>query len=434
LFPIDLWFFIVTPPQEKHIAFSQALALLSLLFLTILSVPLLSWKSISALSSSKTIPQPPTILANIHLPITPKTTRPTQKTTRSTLKSKSTHSTMVSFSKVALLVSPFVSSTLARYTLAQNYTGRAFFDGFNFFEKPDPTNGHVKFIDKDDANKSGIAGFMSGGFANNAVYLGMDATNEAPDGRRAIRVESQQAFNHGLFIADIVHMPGGVCSTWPAFWLVGPNWPENGEIDILEGVNDQTSNKMALHTGPGAVISPEKKGFTGEMFTSNCDVNAPDQANNVGCLISDTDNATYGEGFNINGGGVYATEWSVDDIRIWFFPRDKIPADIASGNPQPSETWGVPRASFAGDYQVDDHFKDLKIVFDTTFCGDWAGAAWSASRCAALAPTCEEFVAKNSQAFREVYWAVNSLNVFTQTEDAPKERRRSGGAVLPALP
>ena len=22
------------------------------------------------------------------------------------------------------------------------------------------------------------------------------------------------------------------CGTWPAFWLVGPNWPNGGEIDV----------------------------------------------------------------------------------------------------------------------------------------------------------------------------------------------------------
>lgn len=31
-------------------------------------------------------------------------------------------------------------------------------------------------------------------------------------------------------------------------WTLGPDWPNNGEIDIIEGVNSELVNSMALHT------------------------------------------------------------------------------------------------------------------------------------------------------------------------------------------
>ena len=54
----------------------------------------------------------------------------------------------------------------------------------------------------------------------------------------SVRITSVKTFYHGLVIADFDRMPFG-CSVWPAFWTVGPNWPNNGEVDIVEGVNNK---------------------------------------------------------------------------------------------------------------------------------------------------------------------------------------------------
>lgn len=45
---------------------------------------------------------------------------------------------------------------------------------------------------------------------------------------------------------------------WPAFWMLGPGqWPEHGEIDILEDVNALSSASHTLHCGtyPGGVCN-----------------------------------------------------------------------------------------------------------------------------------------------------------------------------------
>jgi hypothetical protein len=50
-------------------------------------------------------------------------------------------------------------------------------------------------------------------FAN----IGVDHTNIATgSGRKSVRIESKKTYLHGLFIADMSHMPGGICGTWPA--------------------------------------------------------------------------------------------------------------------------------------------------------------------------------------------------------------------------
>lgn len=270
--------------------------------------------------------------------------------------------------EVLLLVSLFISSSAASYRLVQDYSGDKFFQGFDFFTDPDPTDGHVQFVPLQTANDTSLAGFMEGGNATTAIFMGVDSTEIAPKGRAAIRVASNQTFQHALVIADIVHMPGGICGTWPAFWMLGADWPNNGEIDIVEGVNDYFQNSMTLHTNAGVVIN-NGSDFAGDLVTANCDINAPDQAQNVGCSIADRSNLTFGNEFNTAGGGVFATEWTSQFIKIWFFPRGSFPSDVASGTPNPSTQWGTPNALFQGSFNMDEHFNDLQIVFDTTFCG-----------------------------------------------------------------
>lgn len=173
---------------------------------------------------------------------------------------------------------------------------------------------------------------------------------------------------------------------------------------------------MTLHTSAQLELhakSPDNH-FAGKITTSNCAVNAPNQLKNQGCAISDDNPITYGTSFNRNGGGVFAVERTSDFIAMWFFPRGKFPDDIVNSRPVPSVDWGAPRSVFRGNFSMDDHFAPQQIVFDTTFCGDWAGPAFQNSECAKLAPTCEEFVANNPAAFKQAYWAVNTLQVFQQ--------------------
>jgi hypothetical protein len=69
---------------------------------------------------------------------------------------------------------------------------------------------------------------------NNSVTISVDTTNKWPSGgpgRPAVRLISDNTYTHGLFILDLNHMPYG-CGTWPAFWLLGPEWPANGEIGM----------------------------------------------------------------------------------------------------------------------------------------------------------------------------------------------------------
>jgi hypothetical protein len=300
----------------------------------------------------------------------------------------------------------------ANYQIEDTYDHTNFFNEFSFFSGADPTNGFVQYSTASVANNSGLAGYSNG-----AVYLGVDSTTVNPaGGRGAVRLSSNKAYTHGLFIADISHMPGGICGVWPAFWTFGPNWPASGEIDIIEGVNAQATDAITLHTSAGCTMSG-----TGSLAGStlqNTDCNAGN--GNTGCSTSTANTQGYGAGFNANNGGVYAMEWTSSAIEVYFFPRNAIPGDITSGSPNPAG-WGTPVASFSGSgCDIDSHFMNHNIIFDTTFCGDWAGQVWSSGQCASLASTCDAYVAANPKAFTQAYWMINSVKVY-QTGAAKRD-------------
>ena len=332
---------------------------------------------------------------------------------------------MYSSSTVITLVAitSIVPPTLAAYTLVDSYTPSNWFSSFHFWDQKDPTNGFVKYQSLASAAKTGLIAIddNKSGSSVPAIYMGVDHTTKDPSGRASVRISSKKSYNHGLFIFDIEHSPGGICGTWPAFWMLSDSgkWPVGGEIDIFEGANDDRHNKMTLHTSPGCAI--QKTGYSGELETANCDVDAPGQGKNMGCGIRHRPKdekkrsmETFGQGMNQGGGGVWATSWTTDDISVYHFSRANVPKDIGSGQPDPTK-WGMPVAKFAGGCKIDEYFKNLNIIFNIAFCGDWAGAAWSSSEgCKAKAPSCQDYVRENPEAFKDAYWMIRSVKVYQE--------------------
>ncbi|KAG6167496.1 hypothetical protein E4U51_002836 [Claviceps purpurea] len=304
------------------------------------------------------------------------------------------------------------------YALATSYAGEALLSGFNWFDAPDPSHGFVSYQSRPNAEARGL---YSVDESTGVVRLGVDHTNVLPlsGGRPSIRLESKETYTHGLFVADFLHMPPSQCGLWPAFWSYGPNWPNDGEIDLIEGANDQHLNILSAHTSAGCTLSKnlESKALTPPR-TANCDVGTL----NVGCAYDAPakDTSSYGDGFNAAGGGVYAMEWDSEYIKIWHFARSQIPRDIKTKKPDP-KTWGLPDAIFGGDScDVDKYFKDMSLVININFCGDWGNAVWGKTDgCGKYASTCSEFVAKNPSAFSNAYWDIRYIDAYEKKTERP---------------
>jgi hypothetical protein len=246
-------------------------------------------------------------------------------------------------------------SIQAAYSLMDTYDSSNWLSKFDVQAIADPTHGFVNYVNQQQAQNQGLIRMQ-----NNQVYMGVDTTkvlNPNGVGRDSVRIQSKKAYNHALVIADFAHIPGSNCGAWPAFWMVGPNWPNQGELDILEGVNLNNYNQVTLHSSGGCVPSVGAGGESGRRI-GNADCGA--NGGFTGCGVESSSPVSYGTPFNANGGGVYAALWTGSAIKVWFFAARDVPVNIRNNNPDPS-SWGQPAANFGG-CNFDAKFSNMNIV------------------------------------------------------------------------
>lgn len=329
---------------------------------------------------------------------------------------------MPSFSKLLSVGTLLASSIIAqaagtdteskpaagKYHLSEKWHADTFLKHIKFFHAEDPTNGYVNYVDQQTAEKNGLFKIQSDG----SLYMGVDHTTTLDPngkGRDSVRIESKMYYDYGLYVADVAHMPGSICGAWPAFWSVGPKWPENGEVDIIEGVNTDSGNEVVLHTSGSCKMAQQD--MTGDLTDLECGLDVSP----VGCKVKGN-NGTSGTPFNKKGGGYYAMERTTDFVKIWYFPRGSEPKSLVNGSPDTS-TFGKPMAHMQGACDFGERFTAQKLVFNTDFCGDWAGGIFGEDgQCPMTDPnsftSCKNFVAKNPEEFKEAYWKINSVQIF----------------------
>jgi hypothetical protein len=276
------------------------------------------------------------------------------------------------------------------WTLASRFEGTNFFDeGFNI-GPPDQRN-FVVWVNQSEAQRLGLYG-VDNETGRAFIQAEHKEVVGSAKGRRAVRLQSKQQYSEGLFVFDAVHMPEG-CGNHYAWWMTGPQWPNNGEIDIVECINTGTTARHTLHAGSkltGTNCSME--GSNASDFSGHTTPWPPTPKSltcgaQPGCEIISADNMSCGKGFNDLGtGGVFVTQFvrgasaggsragRPAEIATWFFHRNEVPADLEAKHPDP-RTWGLPYARHPlGINCTSNHFNKLWLTLSMNFCG-WAGSS-----------------------------------------------------------
>ncbi|KZV76694.1 glycoside hydrolase family 16 protein [Peniophora sp. CONT] len=327
----------------------------------------------------------------------------------------------------ALLAAALVLKVNA-YDLVRSYEGSTFFDRWEWFGNWDNlTLGDVWWLGQQDAMNQGLAYVDNNGHA----IIKVDNTSNVPfnEKRNTVRITSTDSYAVGsLWIIDILHLPWG-CSVWPAFWTKGPTWPDNGEIDIIEGINLNDDNQYALHTTAGCAAQP---GVIQTGVVGQGDCSQPS-----GCTVTESQPNSYQAGFAAVGGGVWATQFDVAGVYIWFWSRDNVPESIKQSTSTSGidmSDFGVPSAAFpASACNIPQFFTAQNLVIDITLCGNWAGIpALYQAQCmnAGTTGTCyqDNVVGPGSPKYDEAYFEIDFLRAYTTGGPAPTPA--SGGIAL----
>ena len=188
--------------------------------------------------------------------------------------------------------------------------------------------------------------------------------------RNSVRITSTDTYDIGsVWVLDAVHLPYG-CSVWPAFWSSDiPSWPANGEIDVMEGVNNQAHNQMALHTEDGCSLSSDSGLYSGIVNDTSCYYKDND---NSGCGVTESSSNSYGEAFATAGGGVWVTEMAESGISIWFFTRSDVPDAVTNADSSiDTSSLGTPSAYWGSSTcDISKFFGAHSLIFDITLVSE----------------------------------------------------------------
>ncbi|HEY1920267.1 MAG TPA: glycoside hydrolase family 16 protein [Streptosporangiaceae bacterium] len=136
--------------------------------------------------------------------------------------------------------------------------------------------------------------------------------------------------------------PSGGLGYWPAFWMLGPGqWPENGEVDIMEDVNALSELSGTVHCGtdPGGPCNETEGIGSGLVSCPSCQ----STYNTYTMILNRTDAADESITFYLDGNAYFSVDESQIGTSTWqqaFDHNMAIIFDLAMGGGYPDGQCG----------------------------------------------------------------------------------------------
>jgi hypothetical protein len=145
-----------------------------------------------------------------------------------------------------------------------------------------------------------------------------------------------------LEVTASIQQPTGGLGYWPAFWMLGPGqWPENGEIDIMEDVNALSELSGTVHCGtdPGGPCNEPNGIGSGLRSCSGCQTGY----NTYTMILNRTNTSAESVTFYLNGSQYFSVSESQVGTSTWQAAFDhnlSIIFDLAMGGGYPNGVCG----------------------------------------------------------------------------------------------
>ena len=219
-----------------------------------------------------------------------------------------------------------------------------------------------------------------------------------------------------LEVTASIEQPNSGDGYWPAFWMLGPGqWPENGEIDIMEDVNSLSELSGTVHCGtdPGGPCNEPDGIGSGLVGCGGCQSGY----NTYTMILDRTDTSDESITFYLNGNQYFSVSESQVGTSTWqaaFDHNMSIILDLAMGGSDPNGACGctTPDGSTVSGGTMSVQYV---AAYETTGSsssgsGGSSGGGGSSGSCATAWSSTATYVSGDEVSYAGEDWTANQWN------------------------